>query len=284
MSVDNFMNSRTKLPNPPFANLFAAAKLLGFFSLIVFLTPYQIFVKVTGWGDVFRSPRLFHGLLCRLIGLRPRVWGTPADGALGPVLFVSNHMSYLDILVLGSLLRGSFVAKSEVGSWPLIGTLARLQNTVFIERRAVRASTHRDVLREKLQEKISLVLFPEGTSSEGQRVLPFKSTLFSIVEKPLPDGSFVRVQPVSLACTEIGALPIGRSWRPYYGWYGDMTLVKHVWNVFKIGHFTVDVVFHQPVTAQEMGDRKALSAHCHRVVAKGLEQANRGRLEKDLAV
>lgn len=278
------MARKPSLPNPPFAAFFAWGKFLTFVVLVVVFTPYQSFVKLTGWGDLYRFPRFFHGLLCRLFGIRVRVTGQIADQAQGPVLFVSNHVSYLDIFVIGSVLRASFVAKAEVSGWPVLGLLSRLQDTVFIERRAVRAGEHREGLREKLEKGTSLIVFPEGTSSDGQRVLPFKSTLFSILEKPLSNGSFVRVQPFSLACTEIGGLPIGRAWRPYYGWYGDMTLVKHVWDMFKIGHFTVDLVFHPPVTVEEFGNRKLLSDFCQQLVAKGVEAANNGRIQKDLVV
>ena len=159
----------------------------------------------------------------------------------------------------------------------MFGFLAKLQNTVFIERRAVRAGKQVEIMRSNLEAGRSLILFPEGTSSDGMRTLPFKSSLLSIVEQPLASGAYVAVQPVTVLCTEIGAMPIGRSWRPYYAWYGDMTLVKHLWDVFKIGHFTVDVIFHPAVTIQDFGDRKLLSDYCQRTIAKGVDSCVTGR-------
>ena len=192
-------------------------------------------------------------------------------------LFVANHSSYLDVPVLGALIPAAFAAKSEVAGWPLIGTLARLQNTVFIERRVVKTLEQRDSMTARLRRGQSLILFPEGTSSDGTRTLPFKSSLFSIAETPLPDGRHVTVQPVSVLCTELGGFPLGRDWRPYYAWYGDMTLVKHLWNVFRLGEFTVEVIFHPPVTLEDFGNRKALAEHCQREAAKGVEMCVAGR-------
>lgn len=274
------MRIQTELPNLAGAGVLAAARLIGFLSIFILAAPFQFLVYKTGKGDPFWLPLRFHRLLVWLLGFRVRVHGRAAQM---PTLFVANHASYLDIPVLGSVIPASFVAKSEVADWPMIGTMARMQNTVFIERKAARANTHRNALRERLEMGHSLILFPEGTSSDGKRTLPFKSTLFSIVEEDLPTGP-ARIQPVSVTCSEIGGLPMGRDWRLYYAWIGDMTLVKHLWDVFKIGHFTVDVIFHEPVTIHEFGNRKALSAHCQRAVAGGVEQILTGRIEKALAV
>lgn len=274
----------TELTSGLGATLKALFKLAGFVVLVIGLVPAHFVLKASGRGDAFTVPMLFHGLLAKLIGFRIRVHGAADLGKPSvPTLFVANHSSYLDIPILGSLIRGCFVAKSEVAGWPFIGAMARLQNTVFIERRAVRAGTQRDGLRERLETGDSLILFPEGTSSDGQRTLPFKSTLFSIIEKPLPGGQFVRVQPVSIVCTRIGGLPIGRAWRPYYAWYGDMTLAGHVWDVFKIGAFTVDVIFHNPVSIKDYGDRKLIADYCQRSVARGVDQCVTGRFQKELA-
>jgi 1-acyl-sn-glycerol-3-phosphate acyltransferase len=251
------------------------ARVLGFFGLIILLTPLQVLSRFWGGLDPFTMPRLFHRCTVRLLGFKVRVRGTMTDSR--PVLFVSNHSSYLDVPVLGSIIPAAFVAKSEVAGWPLVGALARLQRTVFIERRAQRAGVQRDGMRRRLQQNHSIILFPEGTSSDGMRTLPFKSSLFSIVETALSNGNTVTVQPVSLVCTELGGLPIGRAWRPFYAWYGDMTFIPHFWNVFKLGHFTVDVIFHPPVTITEFADRKALAVFCRGVIAKGVEECLTGR-------
>lgn len=262
------------------------SRLVAFFLMVVFFVPILMISRVLRIKAGAELPRIFHATLVRILGFKVRVRGKMEGGTVGadPTFFVSNHSSYLDVPVLGSVINGCFVAKSEVGTWPFIGTMARLQNTVFIERRAVRAGKQVSILRENLEKGNALLLFPEGTSSDGMRTLPFKSSLFSIVEKPLHNGKYVKVQPVSAICTEIGDMPIGRAWRPYYAWYGDMTLIKHVWDVFKIGGFTVDIIFHPAVTIEDFGDRKMLSQYCEGRVSEGVDQCVTGRFDENLAV
>jgi 1-acyl-sn-glycerol-3-phosphate acyltransferase len=251
-------------------------RVAGFFSLIFILLPFHLFTYVNKSLDPHRFPLLFHKGLVRLLGFKLRVHGKLSTAK--PTLFVANHSSYLDVPVLGSLIPAAFVAKSEVAHWPVIGIMARLQHTVFIERKAARVGEQSDVLRANLEKRKNMVLFAEGTSSDGTRTLPFKSSLFSIVEDPLPNGAPIMVQPVTILCTELGGLPISRAWRPYYAWYGDMTLMRHLWNVFRLGHFTVDVVFHPPVAASAFPNRKALSTYCQRQVARGVELCVTGRV------
>ncbi|MDX9689510.1 MAG: lysophospholipid acyltransferase family protein [Alphaproteobacteria bacterium] len=260
------------------------ARLFGFAGLVVVFVPVLLVLRGLKLSAADRVPKLFHGLCIALVGIKPRVRGKipSVDAAQKtPMIVVCNHSSYLDIPVLGSIIDGCFVAKSEVGTWPFIGTMARFQNTVFLERKSTRAAAHRNILRENLEAGNNLIFFPEGTSSDGMRTLPFKSTLFSVVEKPLADGQYVKVQPVTILCTEIGGLPMGRSWRPYYAWYGDMTLAKHAWEVFKIGAFTVDVIFHDPVTIEDFGNRKMLADYCERAVSDGVNQCVTGRFKKE---
>jgi 1-acyl-sn-glycerol-3-phosphate acyltransferase len=252
-----------------------SARTVGFFALLLAFVPPQLYLLVSRRGDPYFFTRLFHRLLTRLLSFDVRVHGRHASNE--PILFVANHSSYLDIPVLGSLIPASFVAKAEVANWPLIGFMARLQQTAFIERRAVRAAEQRSSLRERLAKGQSLILFPEGTSSDGQRTLPFKTSLFSLAEATTLDGHPVTVQPVSILCTGLCGLPIGRDERPYYAWFGDMTLLPHLWTAFKLGHFRVDVIFHDPVSIGDFSDRKTLAAYCRIKIAQGVEQCVTGR-------
>jgi 1-acyl-sn-glycerol-3-phosphate acyltransferase len=272
------MMQRKFSDNNPGAWIAACARLLGFFGLIVTLAPAHLIYIAFKPSDPFRIPRLFHRLMIRLLGFHIRVHGTLASTS--PVLFVANHSSYLDIPVLGTLIPASFVAKAEVARWPVFGFLARLQQTIFVERKASRTRDHKDGMRARFEKKQNLILFPEGTSSDGLYVLPFKSGLFGVIEEEFPTAP-VMVQPVSIACTELDGLPITRARRPYYAWFGDMTLVGHLWNVFKIGRFTVDVVFHPPVSPRAFADRKALASYCQKQVAQGVEQCLAGRTIDD---
>jgi len=223
-------------------------------------------------------PVIYHRVCCYLLDIRVETRGTMST--VKPTLFVCNHSSYLDITVLGSLIRGSFVAKSEVAGWPFFGLLAKLQRTVFVDRQR-RASAHqqRDQLAQRLDAGDNLILFPEGTSSDGNRTLPFRSALFGVAEREVEgaEAAPLTIQPVSLAYVRLNGMPIGRSLRPFLAWYGDMELVGHLWHVAGLGRITVAVEFHPLVTLAQFGSRKALSDHCQRAVAEGVANAIGGR-------
>ena len=157
------------------------------------------------WVSTF--PCFYHRWCCRILGLRVRRIGQPS--AARPVLFAANHVSYLDITVFGSLIPGSFIAKSEVAGWPLFGWLAKLQRSVFIDRQVRSTLQQRDTIAERLAARDVLILFPEGTSGDGTHVLPFKSALFSVVFNRQTEEPIV-VQPVSLAYTRLDGMPIGQ--------------------------------------------------------------------------
>jgi len=193
-----------------------------------------------------------------------------------PTLFVSNHTSYLDITVLGALIPGSFVAKAEVAKWPLYGWLAKLQRTVFVDRKRNTSHLQRDQLQQRLVAGDNLVLFPEGTSNDGNRVLPFRSALLSVAETPLPNVSLT-VQPVSVAYVTLNGIPMGHGLRPLVAWYGDMTLGPHLWQFSRLGKVTAVVEFHPPVAVKDAGSRKDLTRYCLTAVAAGVERALTGR-------
>ena len=239
------------------------------------LIPVQALAVARGWRLCRTLPRFYHRVCTLLMGLDVVVRGEQVSG--GPVLFVSNHSSYLDISVLGSLIPGSFIAKTEVGTWPFFGLLARLQRTVFVERKA-RASVdkQRDDIGGRLDAGDSLILFPEGTSSDGNRTLPFKTALFAVAARRI-DGRPLTVQPVSIAATRLDGIPMGFAFRPFYAWYGDMDLVPHLWQAFRLGGMTIEVEFHPPVTIDGFSSRKALADHCQRVVGDGVARAISGR-------
>lgn len=225
-------------------------------------------------------PNRYHRFLCRLFGIRLRVIGTPVQNQ--GVLMVSNHTSWLDILVLSAAARVSFVAKAEVQSWPFFSTLARLQETVFVDRvRRSQTGEARDQIRDRLKAGDALVLFPEGTSNDGNRVLGFKSALMGAAEAEVDQDAaghvrHVPVQPVSVAYVGVHGMPMGREFRPLYAWYGDMELVPHLWEALKTGPIEVVVEFHKPMTVDAAGDRKALAAQCETLVRRGQARALAG--------
>lgn len=250
-------------------------RLAAYLLWTLLLVPVQALAVALRSPLRFRIPRFYHRVCAAILGIGVVVRGERA--ADGPVLFVSNHSSYLDITVLGSVIPGSFVAKSEVAGWPFFGALAKLQQTVFVERKArAGVEKQRDELGARLDAGDSLILFPEGTSSDGNRTLPFKTALFAVAARRIGDRPLT-VQPVSIAPTRLDGIPMGIAFRPYYAWYGDMDLAPHLWTVFTLGRMTVEVEFHPPVTIDGFSSRKALADHCQRAVARGVERAVSGR-------
>ncbi|MGG5810823.1 lysophospholipid acyltransferase family protein [Falsiroseomonas sp. CW058] len=214
-------------------------------------------------------PKVYYAVLCRLIGLRIQVVGEATRDR--PVLFVSNHTSWLDVLVLGATLEACFVAKSEVGTWPLIRTVARLGRTVFVSRSRSGTKGEAGAIRERMGRGDSIILFPEGTTSDGGRVLPFRSAFLSVADHAR------LVQPVSVVFDRLGGLPACRRDRPLFAWYGDMDIGSHFWRLARRPGARATVVLHAPVDPAAYPDRKALTAACAAVVAEscGVLRQNR---------
>jgi 1-acyl-sn-glycerol-3-phosphate acyltransferase len=214
------------------------------------------------WRDAAGGlPRVFLWWVGRVLGLRVVVKGENAQRA--PVLVVSNHVSWLDIVVLGGLVPLSFVAKSEVSGWPIIGMLARLQRSIFVDR--ARRSTSADIARfigHRLVAGDTVVLFAEGTTGDGNRVLPFRSSLLASVREAMSasgaKGSPILVQPLSIVYSGLDGLPLGRADRPSVAWYGDMSLVSHLLRLLAIGPVDVTLRFGEPFEVTH-GDRKELA-------------------------
>mgnify|MGYP001812180366 CR=1 FL=1 len=220
-------------------------------------------------------PHLYHRALIRILGIKLDIEGSLAPG---PVLITANHVSWLDIMVLSALGEVSFIAKQEVASWPGFGTMARLQRTVFVNREQRRQTVHaKTAIESRLDAGDRIVLFAEGTSSDGNRILPFRTSLFAVASYR-PDGEHVvRVQPLSLVYARVHGLPIDRSMRPKFAWYGDMSMVPHIWAILCAGPIDVKIVLHEPVTLDEFADRKQLAAHCEARVRAGFLSTLLGR-------
>ena len=252
----------------------AAGRLLTYLCLTFLLIPVQFLAVALKWRLAVSLPITYHGMCARLLGFDIRTSGKLH--APGPTLFVCNHVSYLDITMLGAVLPASFVAKSEVARWPLFGLLAKLQRSVFVDRRPSSASKHRDAMQRRLEEGDSLILFAEGTSGDGLHVLPFRTALFSAAEREVRGRPLV-VQPVSITYPGIDGLPTGRAHMPWIAWYGDMGMGGHLWNVIGLGRITVDIAFHEPTGLAEHPGRRHLALACHAVVAEGVDRALAGR-------
>ena len=209
--------------------------------------------------------RIWARVNLEIIGLRLVCRGKLATKAQ---VFVANHSSWLDIWALQAVLPGYFVAKSEVRSWPLIGFLARLSGAEFIQRNRRHSAKHSNRLRERLELGHALCFFPEGTSTDGLRVLPFKSTLFAAVFE-YGQHTNLQVQPVSVRYQADPSLP-----PHFYALWGGMSLFHHLISVLSHSrHGKLEIVLHKPVQAQNFIDRKELSLYCEHTVRNGLEQS-----------
>lgn len=257
------------------SNLRALWTIFAYLALTLPLMPLQaVFVAMKSPLAV-KLPLVYHRLCCKIFGIRLRVEGERHDGV---TLFAANHLSYLDITVLGAVLPASFISKDDVRDWPLFGALAKLQRTVFIERKRTRAQQHRDAMIERLHAGDSLILFPEGTSSDGNRVLPFKSSLFAALWHDAHEaGHPLAVQPVTIAVTHLDGMPLGRDLRGFYAWLGDVPLGRHLWDFASLGRIDVQVILHQPVQAEAFASRKELAQHCQDEVTAGFAAALTGR-------
>jgi len=214
------------------------------------------------------APMFFHRGLCKIFGLRLSVTGQLCQQR--PTLYVGNHVSYLDIFLLGAIVPGYFVAKSEVAGWPLLGKLARLQNTLFIERNSRHARAQVDILRQQLVDGGNLILFPEGTSTDGAHVERFKSSLFHAAET---DSDIdILIQPMTLAYIKHNNKTMSQPIRDYYAWYGTMPFLSHFIQALGMRSADVELIFHRPVKISDFNCRKACAEHCWQAVDGALRE------------
>jgi len=222
-------------------------------------------------------PNLFHRAACAVIGIRITQIGERTSES--PALILSNHASWLDIIVLGAIAPVVFVAKSEVADWPLFGQLAKLQRTVFVEReRRHKTGDAARAMGDRLLGGDAVVLFPEGTSSDGIRILPFRSALIGSVHHAIGDSTHherVTVQPVSLAYVRYGGVPVGRALRDKVAWYGDVDLIPHLLGVFSSGAVDVTVSWGEPIGYGMTANRKEIARDAENAVRRMTARALR---------
>ncbi len=243
------------------------------------LIPVQLLANRFGWRINRWLPVVWHTVARRVLGLRIRVVGSPAP--LRPLLMTANHVSWIDIVALGSLAPVSFIAKAEVAGWPIFGTLARLQRTVFVDRTR-RGDTGRvaEEIAGRMTAGDAMILFAEGTSSNGNEVLPFRSALVGAAARLAASaGGPVHVQPVALAYTGLQGLPMGRRLQPLAAWYGHMDLVPQLWAIVREGALDMTIVFADPILLGPGSDRKALTGAAERTVRTLATAARTGRLD-----
>ena len=245
---------------------------LMFVGSVLLVLPQALWRLARPGGAQGPLPRLIHWLLCRVLGLRVQVVGQPVfDGVSA---WVGNHLSYLDVPVLGSLGRMRFVAKQEVASWPLFGWLADLQGTVYVSRRARDAAVAIERFAEAVAAGGVVVLFAEGTSSDGSAVRPFRPSMLQALMASTPEDAISRasgVQAFTLRLQEVDDLAADQSRiRDLYAYHGDAVLLPHLKRFLRLRGARLQVVFHPPVAPSCFRDRCALASHLQQQVEWGL--------------
>lgn len=254
-------------------NLRAFLVLSAFMVFTLPLMPVQLLLRFLhpAWARAF--PHWYHRQVCRIVGVTIHTEGEVAEDR--PALLVSNHISWLDIPVLSAIAPVSFVAKSEVGTWPFISWLAKLQGSVFVNRDEPRKvhDTAKEIM-DRLRNGDHMVLFAEGTSSDGNQVLPFKTSLFAVAKPRGEDAREIEkgiyVQPLAIAYTHQYGLPLGRRGRPIIAWYGDMDIGSHAWALLKRGPLDVHVYIGEPVKLDKFPGRKELAAYTEQQVRRAV--------------
>jgi 1-acyl-sn-glycerol-3-phosphate acyltransferase len=260
----------------------------GFLALTVPLMPVQWLLLKTSRRFARTFPHWYHRRVCALLGVRLHVTGAIAHDR--PVLVVANHVSWLDITVLSAVAPVSFVAKREVARWPLAGQLARLQRTIFVdrERRSSVGATAAEIGR-RLAAGDAIVLFPEGTSSDGNRVLPFRSSLLAFLDgrpdgggparaRRMPDPAVAPVvQTLALAYTRRDGIPLTWADRRALGYYGDVGMGNSAWTTLGGGSLEARIVIGPPRPFTDFPDRKALARHAEAEIRATVTALLRGR-------
>ena len=238
--------------------------------LVVTLTLLPLFALAGLFGRAASQPirRLWGRFCLRLLGLEVHYRGQPMQACA--TLLVSNHVSYLDIVLLATATDATFIAKAEVVRWPLFGAIGRAAGTFFIRRQWRDALVQRNTLASRLRAGESFILFAEGTSTDGLGVLPLKTSLLSVAEPWVLDRP-IAVQPVTLAYRRLrGGEPITGLNCHRYAWCGDDELVPHLWALLQDDGCVIEVVFGEPVMSWAVGCRKRLGRELRRAIAAEL--------------
>jgi 1-acyl-sn-glycerol-3-phosphate acyltransferase len=252
---------------------------LGLFAAAITTFPLaaaQIVVMRTGIASEAALPRLWHRICLGLLGIRVHARGEMVRDR--PLLIVANHVSWTDIHVIGALGEVGFVAKSEMGTWPIIGRLSRLQRTIYVDRERRRTAARQvSEIGERLAAGDAMIFFAEGSTADGNILKPFKSTLFGAAQIALRDNGVERVavQPVAIAYTRLHGLPMGRGLRGHSAWIGDRKLVPHILQLLHDGAVDVEVHFGDPIEFARDSDRKEIARRAESQVRRMMTEALR---------
>lgn len=222
-------------------------------------------------------PRLFHTLGCIFLGMKVNVIGTPS--ADKPTLIVSNHISWTDIIAVGSKANVTFVAKSEIKNWFFVGFMASLQRTLYVDRKR-RSDAHRasKEMGERMASGGAVLLFAEGQSDIGTHVLPFRSALIGAAQHAMQEAGAgeVMIQPLTIAYTKLQGLPVGRTDRSFIAWIKSKSVKQNIVEILTGGTREVTLAFGTPRPLNADSDRKKVAKEAEIEVRRMLVALNRG--------
>ncbi len=245
--------------------------ILGCLCFIILISiPIQILCNLIGFKLKKIYPLLFYRMIKFITGININFDSTKLYKKSKGVLYIANHVSWFDIICLGTLLNARFIAKKEVSKMGIFGFLAKLSNTFFIDNENKnRIIEYNQLIQKKLQEGENFIIFPEGTTSDGNGIINFKS---SMLECAFDDQNQINIQPISICYSKLNNIPMGIYLRRNIAWVGDTSMVGAMANFLRSGRITVDIIFHEIMNINNFENRKELAVYCEMKILSGLNK------------
>jgi 1-acyl-sn-glycerol-3-phosphate acyltransferase len=232
--------------------------------------PLQILCNIAGFKLKKLYPLFFYQMIKKITGININFDEAKLNKKNTGVLYIANHVSWFDIICLGTLLNARFIAKKEVSKMGIFGFLAKLSNTFFIDNENKnKIIEYNELIQKKLQDGENFIIFPEGTTSDGNGIKNFKS---SMLECAFDRSRKINIQPISICYSKLNNIPMGIYLRRNIAWVGDTSMVTAMANFLTSGRITVDIIFHDLININHFENRKALAAYCEKEISNGLNQ------------
>ena len=239
--------------------------------IIAFSIPIQVFCNIIGFNLKKIYPLYFYQMIKIVTGININFNKTKLNKKNIGVLYIANHVSWFDIICLGTLLNARFIAKKEVSQMGIFGFLAMLSNTFFIDNENKnKIVEYNYLIQKKLKAGENFIIFPEGTTSDGNGIKNFKS---SMLECAFDNNNEINIQPISICYSKLNNIPMGIYLRRNIAWVGDTSMVAAMANFLRSGRITVDIIFHDLKSVNDFKNRKELAAHCEKQILSGLNQS-----------